>query len=274
MKLESSYALKPPCYGRDLIDKTTDPTCLHGSEFNRKYTQSIMGGKFGNPYISIVNDDNFHRVEAVKPVHLPEIDSTCAANVSKPCRLNTVTISQNHYQFLDKVDTGYYPISAHEIKTKISSRQRTEIAAGNPKADFYYTDEVGDRCAEINDFSIDWAFKNLSPAAKARYQQYGTKMQTGPDLGPFNAGPLWIWKFMQYTESEDKSTMTVQSPMMRTPIDYPVKSAAGFHYCKVLSPFRAMEYMYIDSLFYGDGVYLEYENTTSFDESAYDLFLQ
>jgi len=99
-------------------------------------------------------------------------------------------------------------------------------------------------------------------------------MQTGPDLGPFNAGPLWIWKFMQYTESEDKSTMTVQSPMMRTPIDYPVKSAAGFHYCKVLSPFRAMEYMYIDSLFYGDGVYLEYENTTSFDESAYDLFLQ
>jgi len=145
MKLESSYALKPPCYGRDLIDKTTDPTCLHGSEFNRKYTQSIMGGKFGNPYISIVNDDNFHRVEAVKPVHLPEIDSTCAADVSKPCRLNTVTISQNHYQFLDKVDTGYYPISAHEIKTKISSRQRTEIAAGNPKADFYYTDEVGDR---------------------------------------------------------------------------------------------------------------------------------
>jgi len=274
MKLESSYALKPPCYGRDLIDKTTDPTCLHGSEFNRKYTQSIMGGKFGNPYISIVNDDNFHRVEAVKPVHLPEIDSTCAANVSKPCRLNTVTISQNHYQFLDKVDTGYYPISAHEIKTKISSRQRTEIAAGNPKADFYYTDEVGDRCAEINDFSIDWAFKNLSPAAKARYQQYGTTMQTGTDLGPFNAGPLWIWKFMQYTESEDKSTMTVQSPMMRTPIDYPVKSAAGFHYCKVLSPFRAMEYMYIDSLFYGDGVYLEYENTTSFDESAYDLFLQ
>ena len=35
---------------------------------------------------------------------------------------------------------------------------------------------------------------------------------------------------------------------MRTPIDYPIAAARGFHYCKVLSPFKAMEMFYVDSL--------------------------
>ena len=34
MKLEGSYALKPPCYDHDLINRKTDPTCGHGSPFN------------------------------------------------------------------------------------------------------------------------------------------------------------------------------------------------------------------------------------------------
>jgi len=35
--------------------------------------------------------------------------------------------------------------------------------------------------------------------------------------------------------------------MMRTPTDYPIGAAAGFHYCKLLSPFRALEWIYHDS---------------------------
>lgn len=42
--------------------------------------------------------------------------------------------------------------------------------------------------------------------------------------------------------------------MMRTPTDYGIKAAAGFHYCKVLSPFRAIEWIYIDSLYDRDGI--------------------
>ena len=81
-----------------------------------------MGGTFDNKNISIVNDDNFHRVQSVAPVHLPEIDTECAADVDSPCVLKTVTISENKYDFLDKLDTGLYAVSASEIKTKISSR--------------------------------------------------------------------------------------------------------------------------------------------------------
>lgn len=53
---------------------------------------------------------------------------------------------------------------------------------------------------------------------------------------------------MVYEENKEKTTMTVKSPMMRTPTDYYISGAAGFHYCKLLSPFKAMEWIYIDSL--------------------------
>ncbi len=42
--------------------------------------------------------------------------------------------------------------------------------------------------------------------------------------------------------------MTVRSPMMRTPTDYWIWLSAGFHFCKLLSPAKVMEWIYYDSL--------------------------
>ena len=134
--MEGSYNMKDPCYGHELLNPTDDPTCLHGNPWTQQYTQNIMGGAFDNTNISIVNDDNFHRVQSIAPVHLPEVDTQCTADVSEPCVLKTVTISENKYDFLDMLDTGYYAVSASEIKTKITSRQRIQINAGIADADF------------------------------------------------------------------------------------------------------------------------------------------
>jgi len=71
---------------------------------------------------------------------------------------------------------------------------------------------------------------------------------------------------MSYNESKDKKTVTVQAPMMRTPTDYFIGSASGFHYCKVLSPFKVLEWMYTDSLFEFNGI----NNQTNEEE----VFLQ
>ena len=49
-------------------------------------------------------------------------------------------------------------------------------------------------------------------------------------------------------------TETVQAPMMRTPDDYFVSGAAGSHYCKILSPFKVLEWMYTDALFEFNGI--------------------
>jgi hypothetical protein len=69
---------------------------------------------------------------------------------------------------------------------------------------------------------------------------------------------------MSYKESKDKSQMIVSSPMMRTPTDYFIGAAAGFHYCKVLSPYKAMEWMMVDSLFNKNGIKNNFETAELF----------
>ena len=114
------------------------------------------------------------------------------------------------------------------MKTKMMSRQAVQVAASNKDADFHETDEVGNRCGEINQEALNWALKNAAPDAIERYNKLGKKLVIGDDLGPYNAGPLWIWYYMQYVDNADKTETVIQSPMMRTPTDYPIGAAAGF----------------------------------------------
>ena len=171
------------------------------------------------------------------------------------------------------MDTGFHPQAASEMKTKLSSRQNVQIHAGIADADFTAMDEDGNRCAEINDASINWAYEHLTKQAKSNYDQFGLKLQTGDDKGPYNEGPLWIWTLMDYKKSKDGKYMVVRSPMMRTPVDYFIGSAAGFHYCKVLSPFKAIEWMMTDGLYDNNGIKNLY-GEEDFDEQSFDLFLQ
>lgn len=86
----------------------------------------------------------------------------------------------------------------------MNSRQNVQKHLNNEDDDFHKLDEEGDRCAEINQKAIDYALKYASQEALNNYNKYGLKMNVGSDLGPFNAGPLWIWKYMQYTQQDDK----------------------------------------------------------------------
>jgi hypothetical protein len=142
-----------------------------------------MAGELGAG-VSLTNDDNFHRVESVTPIHLPYVATPCDGK--SKCEESTVTISENIYGTLDKFDTGYYPIAATEMKVKLSSRQRVQQNGGKPDAVFHETDEEGFRCAEINQKAIDWAYSKLSSSAKSVYDAKGVKMVVGDDNGPYN----------------------------------------------------------------------------------------
>ena len=75
----------------------------------------------------------------------------------------------------------------------------------------------------------------------------------GEDLGPYNEGPLWIWTYLDFKDNDAKTETTVSSPTMRTPMDYWEILVQGFHYCKLLSPYRALEWIYIDSQYDHNG---------------------
>ena len=140
------------------------------------------------------------------------------------------------------------------MKAKIMSRQSIQVANGDEDADFNQLDEQGNRCGDINQEALNWALNMAGQKTIDRYNKLGKTLVIGDDLGPFNAGPLWIWKYIDYKDNAEKTETLIQSPMMRTPTDYKIKSAAGFHYCKLLSPFRALEWIYIDSLYDRDGI--------------------
>jgi len=253
MELEGYYETKTFCEQPEVLVNKEDVTCLHGSPWNMQYSQRIMGGELPGTNMSIDSNDNFHPVQEVNPVHLSEVDSSCAID-SVDCVIKVIPVTENHYEDYDKMDTGSKPQAASEMKSKMSSRQRIQEHAGVSDANFHDLDESGNNCAEINDASIQWAYSQLSENAKANYDKYGVKLVTGDDMGPYNEGPLWIWTLMNYTKSDDGTQMVVKSPMMRTSTSYPVHSARGFHYCKVLSPFKAMEWMYLDGLYDNNGI--------------------
>lgn len=206
-----------------------------------------MAGNVNLLNVNVSTQDNFHQVYTITPVHLPQINNSCPGKQDQVCNLETISVTENYYARLDMFDTGKYEIGAVEMKAKLMSRQSIQVKAGNKTSNFHDDDEVGYRCADINQEAINWAVGMASKKAMDRYNKYGKKLAIGDDLGPFNAGPLWIWKYLSYTDNEDKTVTTIQSPMMRTPINYPIGAAAGFHYCKLLSPFRALEWIYIDS---------------------------
>jgi len=100
IEMEGSYALKPPCYGHE-TENPYVPTCFHGNPWTDAHTQMMMGGAFDNTNITVTNDDNFHRVQSVDPVHLPSVTTTCDKKTTEPCEIKTITVSENKYDFLD-----------------------------------------------------------------------------------------------------------------------------------------------------------------------------
>ena len=121
------------------------------------------------------------------------------------------------------------------------------IHAGNASADFHELDDNKHMCKDINQKALDWAISKASPSYLEDYIKFGKKLVFGDDNGSMSMGPLWIWTNLSFTDNKDKTETTVVAPYMATPSDYRVSTLSGFHYCKLLNPSRALEWIYVDS---------------------------
>lgn len=287
--MEAYTHFLPPCYceSKDEYGYLQYGTCLDyancsgGVPWTHEYSMQIMSNadELG---VTINNDDSIHLVtEEFPSCHLPHIhgNETNNANPGSPeegtpplcdaptadCHLQITSVTQPLYKndgTWDYQDTGTDPIAATELRTKLKSRQSVYHAVGVENVSFAETDMVvsdggsGDRCAEINQASIDWAFASLPQDVADRYTKYGQKLQVGADKTTCAAGPCWINSALKVTKDDDANTATVVSTMMATENynKYPcgedklLPCATGFHYCKILSPAMAVEWMYVDGL--------------------------
>ncbi len=188
--------------------------------------------------------------------HLPNI-SVDAANQT----LVIKTYSQNAWSLLDPLDTGFDYTSSAQIQTKQYSRQCTFIhGLGDVNASFSL--DNSSFCAKTNAAAYQWALNAAGATTLARFQKYGQPFVFAPDV-TFGPGPFWIAAPLQFNNVTDASgtpVISVACPVSATPIDEWVKvfgkiprpsfipDPGCFHYAKLLSPARAAEWIYVDSL--------------------------
>lgn len=126
--------------------------------------------------------------------------------------------------------------------------------AGIEDADVDELDGDLHRCEGINQAALDWAMEKASPEALERYNRVGKKLVMADDnKPPVSAGPIWIWTALSFKDNKDATETDVVSTIQVTSKDYWEYQVQGFHYCKLLSPYRALEWIYSDSLHSHDG---------------------
>ena len=132
------------------------------------------------------------------------------------------------------------------------STQDVQAYAGVPNPNFLKLDEDRSHCQRINEASLALGLSMVSKEALDRYNKLGNKLVMGLDLGPFKIGPDWILTSISLEPNADKTQTLVQAPMMYTPLDYFESQIRGLHNCKVFSPYRVIEWVYVDSLYAHD----------------------
>mmetsp|Transcript_19201 Transcript_19201/g.44154 ORF Transcript_19201/g.44154 Transcript_19201/m.44154 type:complete len:531 (-) Transcript_19201:188-1780(-) len=191
-----------------------------------------------------------------KDFHLP--------NVTTSGKDMTITTYSGCYwndkldEIYDDLDTGFTFTSAQEIGTKLYSRQCTlNVGAGKNVS---FSEDDPDFCAQTNKMAYDWALKHAPAKSASRFQSKGVPFVFGADVQKAG-GPLFLGARLQFTEKQQdgKNVMEVVSFKQATEQNYwedhfhiPRPSAIPdpgcYHYCKLLSPARVMEWMLVDGL--------------------------
>jgi len=101
----------------------------------------------------------------------------------------------------------------------------------------------GDVCVELNKMAYEYALANAPAKTRARYEKFGQKFVFAASKYEV-AGPLWAGGQLRWREVS--AGLELRSQALFTPPGN--KAIDGNHYCQLLSPARAMEWLYVDGL--------------------------
>jgi len=224
--------------------------CICGSKWVTDVASPIVSGVAMLPSgrLNVTTSDAFHDVSDTHPFHLPHVWNTCPEDM--PCVLNITTLTMPVLKAGDLFpNASSAPLSAFELRTKLKSRKVTWESAGLGKQDSSVDDNMT-ICRDVNQAAYDWAIAHADPSIRSQFLSHGTPMIMVDDkAAPIGiTGPTWIKSELVFT----KTSTAVQVQSWQFVVgEFPVKSKylpTGMHYCKLLSPARAMEWIYTDSL--------------------------
>ncbi|XP_072178133.1 uncharacterized protein [Diadema setosum] len=101
-------------------------------------------------------------------------------------------------------------------------------------------------CKEINQAAYNYVYQIAPDVVKLRYEKRGRPIVFGDDVITAT-GSAWVNSHVEYKTQNDNTTL-VTSSSLYTDVKFPVTNLAGMYYCKLMSPYRALEWMYVDSL--------------------------
>lgn len=271
--VESYEEFLPPCYceAKDEYGTTTfatcasTPACTGGAGWTDRYAQPIIAGIGSSSAVSglkISSVDTMQKTSSNHEAHIHggkdrkssqnpgdgQTPPLCSA--PSKCTLDVTTVTEHTYDqnaadsISNWLDTGFAPITAFEMKTKMKSRQAVWQAAGLVNTSFSEDALDKNLCAAVQRAAVDYASSRVSATTRKRFEKYGQKFVIGSDV---NGSPTWEMAAMKWAEDNAANTVKVQAVAYSTE-NKGTKTNAGAHYCKLLSPARVMEWMYTDGL--------------------------
>lgn len=242
LRMEGYYGFRPPCYDTAETNSRTDPCCTPYSPWIQEHANALMAGeaevpvRFGMTALDSFDRSATYNPFARPPVHIPQISADCTA--PNPCQVAFTAL-----------DTGFFPISAFSLRCKLNSRQSFWSHGGGPDPDFTRTDGPS-RGQPINAAAFQWALEHSGAGSRQRFGSLGQPLVMESVTVRPAVGPLWIWSYPCFSYRQEGEAMVgaVSCTVMKTPLTYPIAAVRCFHYCQLLSPAAAMEWIHIDSL--------------------------
>jgi len=249
----------PKQYGGPKENTCVKGGCTDSAPLGAMLAEHISGDlngyeiEFTNSYAYLPGDPlfSFGKYE----FHLPTV------TLDRKNKTGTITsFSQGYWdgpidEIFHSFDVAIAPISAAEIATKIRSRQCVQNELHQVDNISFSVDDPN-FCKEFNQKVIDEALSQASPAALERYHKYAKQYVAGDDKLT-SSGPGFLLGHISFEESGNQTL--VKSPSLKTDINYwrdtfhiprPsfVPDPGCYHYCKILSPARVMEYVYVNGI--------------------------
>jgi len=162
-------------------------------------------------------------------------DAKPSVNKTEACGAVVTTYSQAQYDSNIADANTLYSASVIKAKFKIEDTVRESLCL--PEA-------PRRQCRDINQEAFNLALSMASEEARQRWESIGTRLVFDDDkVSPW--GPGWEFSFgLHYDKINDTHTRLYSTSLISEP-DFIISVAAGMHYCDLLSPFRALEWIYI-----------------------------